>query len=155
MVVEAGDRAPEFTLPSSDGAVTLSDTLAAGPVVVLFYQEDGTPTCQAQLCAFRDDYDLVRELGATVLAISTDSVGSHQDFAARLQSPYPLLSDQDGLVAQTYGVYDAAARRAQRAAFVIRRNGVVRLALPWFNPANSGQFEEVFSALQALAEEEG
>jgi peroxiredoxin Q/BCP len=129
---QEGERAPDFTLPGTDGEVHLADALAGGPVVVAFYQEDDTPACRTQLTAFRDDYDLLRELGARVLAISTDPLPSHQAFAERLAAPFPLLADESGEVARAYGVYDEDERRARRAVFVVGEDGAIRLSIPWY-----------------------
>lgn len=144
---QPGERAPDFELPGTEGRVRLSEVLASGPVVLTFYQEDGTPVCQSQLAAFRDDYDVLRELGASVLAVSVDPLSEHQAFAARLRPPFPLLADEDGAVARAYGVYDPEQRRARRAVFVIDRDGTVRLSIPWYNPARADQYEQVFRAL--------
>lgn len=144
---QAGERAPDFTLPGTGGEMRLSQALAEGPVVVAFYMEDDTPGCRTQLAAFRDEYDLLRELGARVLAISTDPLASHRAFAERLAPPFPLLADEGGAAARAYGVYDEDARRAHRAVFVVDREGTVRLSIPWYNPSNPSQFEEVFRAL--------
>jgi peroxiredoxin Q/BCP len=146
-VPQPGERAPDFELPGTGGPVRLSEVLARGPVVLTFYQEDGTPACQSQLAAFRDDYDVVRELGASVLAVSVDPLSAHEAFAARLRPPFPLLADEDGAVARAYGVYDPEQRRARRAVFVIDRDGTVRLSIPWYNPASADQYEQVFRAL--------
>lgn len=144
---QPGDVAPSFALPSTEGAVALADALRDGPVVVAFYQEDDTPSCRAQLTAFRDDYDLLREAGARLLAVSTDTEGSHRAFAERLSAPFPLLSDEGGAVARAYGVYDEASRRARRAVFVVGADGRILLSIPWYNPSNPSQFAEVFAAL--------
>lgn len=144
---DVGEQAPDFTLRGTEGEVRLSDALRAGPVVVAFYQEDRTPACRTQLAALRDDHDLLRELGARVLAISTDPLDSHTAFAGELQPPFPLLADEGGAVARAYGVYDEAARRARRAVFVIDPDGAVRLSIPWYNPSSTTQYEQIFRAL--------
>jgi peroxiredoxin Q/BCP len=149
--LKPGDAAPDFTLPGTAGQVHLADVLKTGPVIVSFYQEDNTPTCSTQLASFRDDYDVVRELGAGLLAISTDSVEAHRRFQASLSPPFPLLADSDGTVARAYGVYDEVSRRARRAVVVIGSDGVIQLALPWYNPSNTAQYEQVFAALGAGA----
>lgn len=144
-----GEQAPDFSLPGTEGEIRLSEVLREGPVVVMFYQEDNTPTCQSQLAALRDDHDLVAELGARVLAISTDPLTTHREFAERLRPPFPLLADENGAVARAYGVYDEATRRARRAVFVIDPDGAVRLGIPWYNPSNTAQYEQIFRALGA------
>lgn len=144
---EPGSLAPDFTLPGTDGQVRLYDVLRDGPVVVTFYQEDATPACRQQLAALRDDGDLLQEAGARVLAISVDPLERHQAFQDELVAPFPLLSDADGSVARAWGVYDAEGRRARRAAFVVGSDGRIVLALPWYNPANAAQYEQIFRAL--------
>lgn len=144
---QAGEPAPKVTLTGPDGAVSLPDASVDGPLALLFFQEAGTPGCDAQLRRFRDDYDLLHELGARLVAISTDSPAAQERFRDTLAAPFPLLSDPDGGAARAYGVYDEASRRANRAVFVIDAAGVVRLALPWYSPQSSEQFQQVFAAL--------
>jgi len=115
--------------------------------VLAFFQEANTPACEAEVRGFCTEYDLVQELGGRVLAVSTDPQEAQQRFAESLEAPFPVLSDPDGTAARAFGVYDETSRRAARAVFVIGEDGVVRLAIPWYNPQNSTQLEEVFAAL--------
>ena len=142
----AGDPAPDLTLATPDGPLRLADAGASRPVLLLFYQEAGTPTCEAQLRSFAAEGEVLDESGARVVALGVDPPDACARFAARLAAPFPLLPDPDGAAARAFGVYDTESRRARRAAFVIR-DGRVVFALPWYNPANSGQFEQIFAAL--------
>jgi peroxiredoxin Q/BCP len=143
-----GDPAPRFTLPTTAGELSLDDITARGKVVLAFYAEDATPVCSSQLSMLKDDYDAVRELGASVLAVSADSLDSHRQFAERLGGlPFPLASDEDLTVARLYDVADEEAKRSRRAAFVVDEEGVITHAEPWFQPGNSAQFEAIFRAL--------
>ena len=143
-----GDPAPRFTLPTTAGELSLDDLMARGKVVLAFYAEDATPLCSSQLAMLKDDYDAVRELGASVLAVSADSLGSHRQFAERLGGlPFPLASDEDLAVARLYDVADEEAKRSRRAAFVLDEEGIIAHAEPWFQPGNSAQFEAIFRAL--------
>jgi len=144
---EAGARAPDVTLEGPDGPVRLADTCKDGPLVLAFFQEANTPACEAEVRGFCAEHDLVTELGARVLAVSTDPPEEQRRFAQSLGAPFPVLTDPDGAAAKAFGVYDESSRRAHRAVFVIGEDGVVRLAIPWYNPQNSTQFEEVFAAL--------
>lgn len=149
---QAGQPAPDFTLPGTQGEVRLRDLLARGPVVLVFYQEDSTPTCRTQLSNFKGDFDLIRDLDAQVVAVSADPVESHRRFEQELGGlPFPLLSDADLTVARQYGVVDETGKRTRRAVFVIGEDGTVRHAVPYYNPANLQQFQEIFAAL-GLAE---
>ena len=143
-----GDPAPRFTLPATDGETSLDDLTARGKVVLAFYAEDATPLCATQLSMLKDDYDTVRELGASVLAVSADSLDSHRQFAERLGGlPFPRASDEHLAVARLYTGADEEAKRSRRAVFVIDEAGIITHAEPWFQPGNSAQFEAIFRAL--------
>ncbi len=83
MSVAAGQQAPRFEIDTTDGPLTLDVLLQSGPLVLVFYTEDATPLCTAQVCGFRDKQDTLRELGASVLAVSVDPLDSHVRFAER------------------------------------------------------------------------
>jgi peroxiredoxin Q/BCP len=148
--VRAGDKAPDFQVESDRGPLSLWGLLSQGVLVLAFYYEDMTPTCSTQVNSLKDSFELFQEMGAVVLALSSDSLESHGLFRDRLGGlPFPLGSDDDLEIARGYGVLDEGGRRSRRAVFVIGRDGRVVLALPFYNPANLGQFEQVFQALGA------
>src|SRR5216117_3399921 len=102
---EIGERAPDFVLPGTGGDVRLSDLWSRGKVVLAFYTEDSTPLCSTEISMLRDDYEVVQELGAEVVAVSADSAQSHRDFLERLGGlPFTLLSDETLEAARAYGV---------------------------------------------------
>jgi len=145
---QPGAPAPDFELPSTQGALRLSDLTVAGKVVLAFYQEDNTPLCSSALMVLKEDYDLVRHLRAEVVAVSADGLDAHEEFARRLGGlPFPLASDRDLEAARAYGVLDDAGRRSRRAVFVIDKGGTVLHVVPWFQPGNPAQYEEIFAAL--------
>ena len=73
--IQAGDKAPDFILPSQTGEpVRLSDRLGQHSVVLYFYPRDETRGCTAEACGFRDDYSTLRERGLEVVGVSPDSV---------------------------------------------------------------------------------
>jgi peroxiredoxin Q/BCP len=119
-------------------------------LVLAFYYEDLTPTCSTQVSSLKEGFETFEELGANVLAVSSDTLESHQLFCDRLGGlPFPLASDGDLALARAYGVVDDSGKRARRAVFVIDRDGTVLLALPYYNPAIISQFEQIFQALAA------
>jgi peroxiredoxin Q/BCP len=149
MTIAAGDRAPSFTIETTEGTWTLEGLLVHGPLVLVFYVEDGTPACTAQLCAYRDEADTLALLGAQVLGVSSDGIEAHRAFAAREALPFPLAADVDLALARAYGVLDDAGRRSRRAVFVIAQNGVVVQALVPYQPGVGEQFMAAFRALGA------
>jgi peroxiredoxin Q/BCP len=149
---QPGHCAPAFRLPSTVGALALDGLLDGKHRVLLaFYVEDSTPSCETALTLLKDAHEMLTEFGARVVAISADSLESHRVFAERLGGvPFPLASDESGDVARAYGVSDGVdPRRSRRAIFVIDRDGSVLLAIPHFQPANLSQVEAIFAALGA------
>lgn len=125
--VQAGDKAPDFTLPSQSGEqVRLSDRIGSHVVVLYFYPKDNTSGCTAQACAFRDSYEAFTDAGADVIGVSSDSVDKHAGFAGKHKLPFTLLSDAGGQVRKLYGVPHALAVLPGRVTYVIDRDGVVR-----------------------------
>jgi len=145
---QPGEPAPDFTLPSTQGDISLRELTAEKKVVLAFYFEDATPLCSSEVATLKEDYDLIRELGAEVVAVSADSLASHEAFAQRLGGfPFPLASDSDLLATRLYDVLDDTGKRSRRAVFVIDRGGSVLHAIGWYQPGNVTQYEEVLRAL--------
>jgi thioredoxin-dependent peroxiredoxin len=125
--VKVGDRAPDFTLPDTEGnSVTLSKLLEKGPVILAFYPKAFTPGCTQQNKNFRDHFGEVNAKGAQVLGISVDSVETQRKFKAEYQLPFPLLSDQGGKVAQQYAGKMPVVGFANRANIVVGEDGLVK-----------------------------
>ena len=142
-----GAELPAVTLESGDGPLSLRALRAGRALVVCFYTEDATPTCSAQLRAFRDDFDVIDELGAAFVAISADSVASHAAFREANAFPFPLLADPELRAAKAFGVIDETGKRSVRAIFVTNEAGTIVAAIPHYNPVNGQQFQAVFEAL--------
>ncbi|MCV7085252.1 peroxiredoxin [Mycolicibacter hiberniae] len=103
--MKTGDTVADFELPDQTGALrTLSELLAAGPVVLFFYPAAMTPGCTKEACHFRDLAGEFAAVGATRVGISADAVAKQAKFADQQGFDYPLLSDADGTVAAQFGV---------------------------------------------------
>jgi peroxiredoxin Q/BCP len=140
--------APEFTLPDGDGNQwTLSDHRGK-VVVLLFYPGDETPICTRQLCSVRDNWEDYQATGAEVVGISTNSVQSHNDFAAHHSLPLRLLADVDRKVADAYGAKSLIPGKVARSVFIIDSKGTVRYRdvrpLGLFRPKD----EEIINAIK-------
>lgn len=104
-MLEAGMKAPNFTLEDRKGRkVSLSDFLGQR-VVLYFYPKDNTPGCTRQACAFAGAYGEFEKRGVAVIGISRDSVASHEKFAEKHGLPFVLLSDPDRVAIEAYGVW--------------------------------------------------
>ena len=133
MTATVGEPAPPLELPGTDGTDEGRRTYSLSeyegrPVVVVFYPGDGTPVCTRQLNAYTRDIDAFREVGAEVLAISPQSVDSHDTFSCNQGGfAFPLLADEDKAAAAAWGVLGPLGFY-RRSAFVVDGDGVVRFA---------------------------
>jgi peroxiredoxin Q/BCP len=150
-MVGVGEVAPDFVLPSQfEEMVRLWDLVAKRRVVLYFYPKDESPVCTAQACAFRDSYEVFKDAGAEVVAVSADSLESHGRFASRYQLPFILLSDRRGDVRRLYGVPNTMGSLPGRATYVIDRQRIVRHVFSsQFNAAR--HVTEALSTLQKLS----
>ena len=125
--VRVGDTAPDFTLPDQRGRpVRLHDLTEKKNVALYFYPKDATPGCTAEARAFRDAYDAFSATDTEVIGVSSDSIKSHERFAAKQRLPFLLLSDRDGAVRNLYGVERTLGILPGCVTYVISRGGTVR-----------------------------
>ena len=139
-MLEAGMKAPDFTLLDKDGkSVSLSD-FKGRKAVLYFYPKDNTPGCTRQACAFAASYDAFKELGVQVIGVSRDSVASHVKFAEKHGLPFILLSDPELSAIQAYGVwqekknYGKGSMGVVRTTFIIDENGNIEKVMKKVKP---------------------
>jgi thioredoxin-dependent peroxiredoxin len=154
MTVNAGDKAPDFSMPTDGGGtVSLSD-LKGKKVVLYFYPKDDTPGCTKEACAFRDALPDFSGVDAVVIGVSRDPVKSHDKFKAKYELNFPIASDEDGKASEAYGtwveksMYGKKYMGMERATFVIDGQGIVRNV--WRKVKVDGHAAEVLKAVQAI-----
>jgi thioredoxin-dependent peroxiredoxin len=135
-----GDKAPDFTLYDHTGRPrTLSALLSDGPVVLFFFPIASSPICTAQACHFRDLSSEFATVGAHRVGISTDTVDKQAHFAQQRSFDYPLLSDEDGVVSELFGVRRGRFAKLRRSVVTretgrhgrhTRRRGLLARLLP-------------------------
>ncbi len=137
-MVAEGSPAPDFEAKAHTGeSVRLSDY--RGRIVVLyFYPRAMTPGCTREGVRFNELYEEFQKYGAVILGVSTDPVEKNRKFAEKHGFKFPLLSDEDGAIAEKYGVLESRSSgniAARRTTFVIDRDGVIRRVLSNIRPA--------------------
>lgn len=154
---EVGDKAPAFDLPAFPaGRVKLSQFKGKQNVVLYFYPRDNTPGCTTEACDFRDNLAQFQSAETVVLGVSTDTVDSHEKFAAKFELPFPLLADEDHALAEKYGVwveknmYGKKSMGLQRSTFLIDKSG--KVAAVWPRVKVEGHAAAVAAKLAELAE---
>jgi peroxiredoxin Q/BCP len=124
MLLSIGQKAPEFSLESSDGGmVSLGDFTGKNYLVLIFYPGDDTPGCTRQLCAIRDDYALFEAKKTKVFGVNPAGVDSHKKFITHYGFQFPLLIDEGRKAANLYGCDNLPS--VKRTVYVIDPKGII------------------------------
>ncbi|MBV9994222.1 MAG: peroxiredoxin [Caulobacteraceae bacterium] len=154
MTLAAGDKAPDFDLPTDEGHVSLS-ALKGKPVVLYFYPKDDTSGCTAEAQGFSAAAPDFAKAGVTVIGVSKDSAASHGKFRAKYDLKIALASAKEDDVVERYGawveksMYGRKYMGVDRSTFLIDGHGVIRRL--WRKVKVPGHVSEVLQAAQSLA----
>ncbi len=126
-LIQPGQQAPAFTLPTTPDQKVSLDDYQGQPVVLAFYPADWSPVCSDELALFNETLPEFRRLGAGFLGVSVDGVWCHNEFAKQRKYHFPLLSDFEpkGEVAKQYGAYRQKEGVCERALVLIDADGKV------------------------------
>ena len=144
----------DFTLPSTGGTTFRLSDAKARALVLYFYPKDNTPGCTTEGLGFRDLHTAFRKAGAQIYGVSRDSIRSHENFKAKMNFPFELLSDEDEKVCRLFGVikmknmYGRQVRGIERSTFVLDRDRVIRRE--WRAVKVPGHVQEVLDFVKAL-----
>ncbi len=127
-LAEVGNLAPDFTTKNHHGQPITLSALRGGPVALVFYPFAFTGVCTGELNALQAHLGAFESAGATLLALSTDTMFTLRVFADQERLGFDLLSDHwpHGEIASTYGVFDADVGCALRGSFLVDAGGVIR-----------------------------
>ncbi len=150
---KAGDPAPDFACPATDGSTIKLSDFRGRKLVLYFYPMDDTPGCTAQACSLRDFNRDIAAKGAAILGVSSQDEASHQKFTSKHKLNFPLLADTGRTMAKAYGVAGSGlfgVARAltgmnERVTFIIDEKGKIAHVLDDPNCPHHG--EEVLKFL--------
>ncbi len=154
-VIDAGDMAADFDLPTDGGGRFSLSTQRGHPVVVFFYPKDDTSGCTIEaidFTAMKPDFDAI---GAQIVGISPDNPVSHDKFKTKHDLAVTLASDEDKSVLNAYGVwkeksmYGRKYMGVERSTFLIDSEG--RVAQAWRKVKVPGHVADVLEATRKLA----
>lgn len=145
---------PDFNLPSTSNKTFKLSEYRGKKLVIYFYPKDSTPGCTTQGQQFRDHYNEFKKLNTEIVGVSRDSIKSHENFKAKFEFPFELLSDGEELACQLFNVikmkkmYGKEVRGIERSTFVIDKNG--ELVNEWRGVKVDGHIEEVLDFVRNL-----
>lgn len=152
-VLEEGDLAPDFELPSSAGKTARLRDYRGSNVVLYFYPEDDTSGCTREACSFRDNLPKFKDADAVILGVSKDSLDSHKKFIDKYSLNFTLLSDEQLVAHKLYDTwkeknnYGRTYWGTERSTFVIDEKGRVKKIFRRVKV--DGHDAEVLAALKA------
>jgi|TARA_B110000467_G_C17962557_1_gene285870 peroxiredoxin Q/BCP len=153
-MIDVGDKAPAFNGVTDGGGGLSLKGLKGKKVVLYFYPKDATPGCTTEAQGFRDALDDFAKLGAEIVGVSKDSVKRHDNFKAKYELPFALISDEDGVICEAYGVWQEKKNYGKtymgivRTTFLIDENG--KVAEIWRNLRVKGHVDKVLEAAKGL-----
>jgi peroxiredoxin Q/BCP len=152
--MKPGDKIPDLKLPASGGQTLVLRAFKGKALVIYFYPKDNTPGCTQEGQDFRDLYAQFKKAGADVLGVSRDSVKSHDNFIAKFEFPFALLSDGDETMCRAFDVikekslYGRKYMGIERSTFLFDASGVLRRE--WRGVKVKNHAAEVLEAVRAL-----
>lgn len=127
MALKIGQKAPDFTLPSTNGKMfRLSKGFEGKPCIVYFYPKDFTGGCTAEACEFRDQFEEFKELDISIVGISRDDMATHLKFKKQYDLPFELLSDSSGKTCQAYDALVPIIRVPKRITYLLDENHTIQ-----------------------------
>ncbi|WP_419799598.1 MAG: thioredoxin-dependent thiol peroxidase [Terasakiella sp.] len=154
MTLEVGSQAPDFTLPTDgNGELSLS-SLRGKKVVLYFYPKDSTPGCTTQAKGFRDEHAAFEAENCIIIGASKDTVKRHDNFKTKQELNFPLVSDAESDLCETYGVWQEKKMYGKtfmgivRTTFLIDENGIIKKI--WPKVKVKDHIAEVLKAVKTL-----
>ena len=156
MNLDIGDIFPDFTLKDeNNNDFNLSENLNDKHLVIYFYPKDSTPGCTTEGQEFRDAYKQFKSLNTEILGVSRDSIKSHENFKAKQEFPFELLSDPEEKVCKAFDVmklksmYGREYIGVDRSTFIINSEG--KVINEWRSVKVKGHVDEVLEVIKSIS----
>ena len=152
--VKVGKSLPDMKVKATGDRTFSLAELKGKNVVLYFYPKDNTPGCTTEGMDFRDRHAAFRRLNAVVYGVSRDSLAAHENFKAKLQFPFDLISDEDEKLCRAFDVirekklYGRSYQGIDRSTFLFDREGVLRKEFRGVKV--KGHVDEVLDELKSL-----
>jgi peroxiredoxin Q/BCP len=150
-----GDTVPDFEASATSNLnFKLSSYKGKSNLVIYFYPKDSTPGCTTEGQNFRDLYNEFKTHDTEIFGVSRDSMKRHDNFKAKQEFPFELISDETGEVCELFGVWQLKKNYGKeymgivRSTFLIDKDGILRNE--WRNLRVKGHADDVLAAVKEL-----
>lgn len=149
-----GEKLPPLQFSATTNLQSSFEAYRGKWLILFFYPKDATPGCTTESQDFRDAYPKLQSLNAEVFGISRDNLKSHENFKAKQNFPFELISDKDEELCQVFDVikmksmYGKQVRGIERSTFLIDPEGI--LTYEWRKVTVKDHVNEVIKILQNL-----
>jgi len=151
MILNEGDKAPDFNLQDTEGNKVTLNELLGKKIVIYFYPKDDTPGCTIEACEIRDNYSIFKENNIAVLGVSADTIESHKNFTNKFNLPFPLLADVNKNMCEDYDVlvdkviHGHTVKGIARITLLIDEEGIIKKI---WNPVDpNGHADEILNEI--------
>jgi peroxiredoxin Q/BCP len=130
-ILKVGEKAPFFKGVVENGESISLDDFKGSKLVLYFYPKDMTPGCTAQACDLTDNFNLFTKQNYKIVGVSADSVQRHTKFIEKYSIPFHLISDEDHVILNAYGVWGPKKFMGReydgihRKTFIINEDGII------------------------------
>ena len=152
--VETGKKVPDFSGLATSGMEFKLSNYKGSPVLLYFYPRDNTPGCTQEGKDFRDHYAEFEQKGIKIFGISRDGIKAHENFKAKYDFPFELISDKDETICKLFDVikekkmYGKTHMGIERSTFLIDADGV--LVKEWRKVKVKEHIGQVLEAIKDL-----
>ena len=152
--IKVGSKVQNFSLEGTSNLQFNLNDFAGKNIIIYFYPKDSTPGCTNEGIDFKDLYESFKNLNTKIFGISRDSLKSHENFKAKYNFPFELLSDPDEVACQLFDVikmknmYGKQVRGIERSTFVINTEG--ELIQEWRGVKVNGHVVEVLDFIKNI-----
>jgi peroxiredoxin Q/BCP len=152
--IKVGSKVQNFSLEGTSNLQFNLNDFAGKNIIIYFYPKDSTPGCTNEGIDFKDLYESFKNLNTEIFGISRDSLKSHENFKAKYNFPFELLSDPDEEVCKLFDVikmknmYGKQVRGIERSTFIINDQG--ELIQEWRGVKVNGHVVEVLDFIKNI-----
>jgi len=150
--INLNDKVPNFKLEGTNNLSFNLSSFLGKYIVIYFYPKDSTPGCTNEGIDFTENIDKFKKMNVEIFGVSRDTIKSHENFKAKYNFLFELLSDPEEIACNLFGVikmknmYGKKIRGIERSTFLISPEG--KLINEWRGVKVNGHIKEILEVLK-------